>query len=352
MDAQRSLTSCSITDTQDKTRLRLRAKQTLTLLTLLVLFITLVNVSSADAMGPIFLPTSFEEFVSNSTLIIIGRVQSTSVSKETEGFRFTRRTSVEALKVLKGDATVKSVVIYHEVIYPTVEVSLTKGQTYLLFLYRRHNEAFFRYLSPPFWASWEVIDDQLVNRKPWGQEVIQVPTTSFLAAIASEMRRRAKPIPKAFAGIDVGTTLEQATSSSGFTFARYNPTNESDANWARYYALPRDRQEHLVALDLYRGRVMHLNVYFPRKCRDCPETLLRNLELKYGGLALGQFGALSFDLGRMWSDDKTEVRLGSLAFVKANGYPWGEFNAYEVSITDKHVLSEYLSDNLKKARKN
>jgi len=300
-------------------------------------------------MGPLFLPTSFEELVGGSTLIITGRVH--SASKQEGWPKFTRRTTVEVLKVLKGNPTTKAVVIYHEVDYPTVEVSLTDGHTYLLFLYRNKDESFFRYVRPPFWASWEVVGDQLANRKPWNEEVTRIPASSFLAAINSEMHRTFKPVEKEFAGIEVGSALEQATQSSGLEFIKYD-MHDTDPNWARYYALPRNRAEHLVALDLYRGRVIYLHVYFLRDCGDCTAKLLRNLELKHGGVPLGRLGDLSFKLGRMWSGRDAEIRLGSITFGKSNGYPWGELAAYEVSVTDKRVLHEYLSDNLKKSRKN
>jgi hypothetical protein len=323
--------------------------RTLRPLTLLVLWLALINVPSSYAIGPSFLPTSFEELVGNSTLIITGRVQSTS---KQEGWpKFTRRTTVEVLKVLKGDPTIKVVVINHEVDYPTVEVSLTEGHTYLLFLYRNKNESFFRYVPPPFWTSWEVVGDQLANRKPWSQEVTRIPTSSFLAAIKSEMRRATRPVQMEFAGIEVGSSLQQAEQSSGLGFIKYD-MHDMDPNWARYYVLPRKRTEHLITLDLYKGRIIHLHVYLLRDCKDCAAELLRNLELKHGGVPLGRFGDFSFELGRMWSDHDAEIRLGSVTFTKANGFPWGEFAAYEISATDKRVLHEYQFDNLKKSRTN
>jgi hypothetical protein len=331
----------------NKTRSRLPAKVAATLL---AFWLGLVNVPFAGALGPVFRETSFEEFVSESTLIAIGRVQSASAFKEKEGWKFTRRTTVDVLKVVKGDSTVKGVVIYHEAVYPSVEVSLTEGHTYLLFLYRERD--FYRFLPPPYWASWEVVDDQLVNRKPWSEKITRIPTTAFLASIDSEMHRTARPVQKKFAGIEVGTTLQRATLSSGLSFIKYKDIYDNDVNWTRYYALPRNRQEHLVTLDLYKGYIVYLNVYFLRNCGDCPNKLLRNLELKYGGLGLGQFGDLSFDLGRMWSDDNVEVRLGSIYFGKANGFPWGEFAAYRISITEKHVLHEYQFGDSKEPKAN
>jgi hypothetical protein len=319
------------------------------LLILLVWWLAVINVPSTSAMGPVFLPTSFEELVGDSTLIITGRIQSTA--KQDGWPAFTRRTTVEVLKVLKGDPTIKVIVISHEVSYPTINVSLTEGRTYLLFLRRYKNESFFRYVSPPFWASWEVVGDQLANRQPGSDNVTRVPTNSFLGAINSEMHRTSKPVPKEFVRIEVGSALPQATQSSGLEFVRYD-MHDSEPNWARYYSLPQNRAEHLVTLDLYKGRIIYLHVYLLRDCGDCSAALLRNLELKCGGVPLEKFGELSFELGRMWTDRNVELRVGSISFFKANGYPWGEFDAHEITITDRHVLHEYQSDNLKKSPTN
>ena len=55
-------------------------------------------------------------------------------------------------------------------------------------------------------------------------------------------------------------------------------------------------------------------------------------------------------MGRMWSDRNVSLRLEELSFAKANHYPWGEFDAYELFVTDKHVLDQYLKDNLSEER--
>jgi hypothetical protein len=306
-----------------------------------LLLCALFLVPSISAVGPSFTPSSFEELVHDSTDIVIGKVKATS--KEGEGFQFKRKIIVSVAKALKGDLSDKEIVIYHDVFYPSVDVSVTEGKSYVLFLHRDGKADFFTYLRHD-WACWEILADQIVNRQELRHQVTPIQMAGFLAAIASEMRRVAKPLAKSFAGIQMGDSLRHASQSTGLTFLKYNLATSDVADWERYYALlPNSRQEHLITLSLYKGKILDLDIYFLKGCAGCPK-FLRQMELMSGGTPLSQFGDLSFSLGRLWSDRNVSVRLGEITFGKANGYPWGEFRAYQVSITDQHVFGEYLKD--------
>ena len=315
------------------------------------LLLALTVVPSADALGPIFLPTSFEELVHDSTHIVIGNVRSTAKEPIKGPFGqsyFKRKVVFEVERVLKGNVSPKEIVIDYEVTYPTMDVTVLDGQSYLLFLHRGRNADSFSYLRHD-WAVWEIVGDQLVNHQTFIQQPTQVQMAAFLRAIQTERRRVAKPLARSFSGITPGDSLQQASRNSGIAFLKYIHRGD-EANWERYYALlPKDRPEHLVTLSLYKGRILYLEIYFLRDGTGWPMAL-RQTELMSGGSPLGQFGDLSFAMGRMWSDQNVSVRLEELSFVKANSYPWGAFDAYELFITDKHVLAQYLKDNLSKQR--
>jgi hypothetical protein len=298
-------------------------------------------VPKARAIGPTFLPTSFEELVHDSTHIVVVKVESTSKQPEAD-FKFKRKAVVEVERALKGNISSKTILIDYEVTYPTVDVTVAEGHTYLLFLYREKEVGVFTYTRPD-WTCWEVDGDQLVNNWAAIQQVTKIQMAGFLRAIASERHRTAKPLARSFAGIRPGDSLEQASRSSGLTFSKYTQRGD-DANWERYYVLlPRDRLEHLVTLSLYEGKIVYLEIYVLQDS-DGWAQLIRRMELMSGGTPLGQFDDLSFAMGRMWSDRNILLRLGKLSFIKANGYPWGEFDAYHIWVTDQHVLHEYLKE--------
>jgi len=110
-----------------------------------LLLLSLTAVPPVSAVGPIFLPTSFEELVHDSTHIVIGRVKST-VKEPVKGplgeFQFKRKVVFEVERVLKGNVSPKEIVIDYEVTYPTVDVTVLDGHSYLLFLYRRKDQEF------------------------------------------------------------------------------------------------------------------------------------------------------------------------------------------------------------------
>ena len=302
-----------------------------------LILLTVVVLQDAHALR-VRNETSFEELVQNSTDIVVGRVLTTS--KTGGPFEFQSVTRLRILSAIKGTETKGDIAIHFDRFYQDVDVNSEEGHNYIAFL-RRAPSGDKYYYAESEWGLWEVCHS--------GQAVIRktsILVSAFLDAIKSEMHRTPKPLPREFLGIRMGDTIEKAEASSGLHFTHYKEWFNEGANWNRYYTfVPGHRNEHMVQMNVYKGRIIFLAMYYLRENRDCLKPLLQQMETKCGGTPLSEMGDLSFTMGRRWTDENVDIRLhGPISFIKENGFPWGVFSAYELSVTDQHVLKQRLRD--------
>ena len=284
--------------------------------------ITLLVAISHDALALSAVRcASFEEVVRESTDIVVGSVLSTSQTGDR--FRVQREYTLRILRVIKGSENNAEITVHQEDYITRGDANPEKGNNYVVFLLRAPRDNKYRQ-----------------------QFASSITQSAFLDAIKSEICRTSKPLPRDFLGIRMGESIQKAEVSSGLHFTHYRDTYDKGTNWDRYYAfMPTNREEHMVQMNVYKGSIIHLSVYYHKNNHAYLKTLLRDMEAKCGGTPLDEMGDFSFSMGRRWSDANVEISLGGpFNSIKANGYPWGVLSYYELSVTDQTVLAKRLRE--------